>query len=102
LIEAAFQHNITKLSGDAHEEQQPPEGQSLAENVPGTAVAPNDEDEAFMQETLQMRQAMHMSEVESRAHRDKVEKPMHQWCTKDFHENFPNSVLLPEVSSATP
>lgn len=99
LIEAAFEHLVAKLTGAPAEEVQQPEEQQIVQNVAAPAGAPNDEEEAFEQETEQMRQAMHMSEVENAAHKKQQEKPMHQWCSKDFQEHFPHSIILPEVSS---
>lgn len=97
MIEAAFEYLVAKLTGAPSEEQMPPEGQQ--DNLAVATADPNDDEEAFRQETLQMRQAMHMSEVENAAHRKLQEKPMHQWCIEDFQAHYPHSIILPEVSN---
>lgn len=101
LIEAAFEYLIAKLTGAEPEEaeQQQSDGHQAAEDLSQPAGDPNDEEEAFRQETLAMRQAMHASEVENTVHRMQQERPMHQWSGTDFTDRFPQSILLPEVST---
>lgn len=99
LVDAAFEYLIAKLTGGAPEEEQPPEGHEVVENLAAPVGDPNDDEEAFRQETLALREAMHASEFESTARGKQQEMPMYQWSGKDFHDHFPQSILLPEVST---